>query len=109
MAPSTLRYYEEMGLVASVARVGGRRQFDESALRRLHVIAVAKQTGFTIAEIRELVTGPGHARARLDLTHRKLAEVNARIARAEAMRTLLEKSLRCDCESLEECPAISGC
>jgi len=106
--PSTLRYYEDMGLLASAARAGGRRQYEEPILRRLHVIAVAKHAGFTIAEIRELVSGPGHATARLDLTRRRLAEVNARIARAEAMRALLEESLRCDCESLEECPAICG-
>jgi len=107
--PSTLRYYEEMGLLAPAGRAGGRRQYDEPVLRRLHVIAVAKHAGFTIAEIRELVIGPGHATARLDLTRRKLAEVNARIARAEAMRALLEESLRCDCEVLEDCPAIRMC
>ena len=107
--PSTLRYYEEMGLLASMARAGGRRQYEEPVLRRLHVIAVAKQAGFTIAEVRELLTGPGHATARRDLTRRKIEEVNARIAQAEAMRAMLEAGLRCDCEVLEDCPTIAGC
>ena len=107
--PSTLRYYEDLGLLASTDRAGGRRQYDESVLRRLEVIAFAKESGFTLGQIRDLLSGPGHAtEGRHALTRRKLEEVNARIARAEAMRTLLEASLACDCRALEECPAV-GC
>ena len=105
--PSTLRYYEDLGLLASVERAGGRRQYDESVLRRLDVIAFAKESGFTLAEIRALLSGPGHATAgRHALTRRKLDEVDARIARAQAMRSLLEASLACDCTDLEACPAV---
>ena len=107
--PSTLRYYEELGLLAATERAGGRRQYDERVLRRLEVIAFAKESGFTLGEIGDLLSGPGHAtEGRLALTRRKLDEVNARIARAEAMRALLEASLACDCQALEECPAV-GC
>ena len=107
--PSTLRYYEDVGLVASTSRAGGRRQYDETVLRRLDVIAFAKESGFTLAEIGDLLSGPGHATdGRHALTRRKLDEVNARIARAEVMRSLLEASLACDCRALEECPAV-GC
>ncbi len=107
--PSTLRYYEELGLVSSSSRAGGRRQYDEEVLRRLDVIAFAKESGFTLAEIRDLLSGPGHAGdGRLALTRRKLDDVNARIARAQNMRDLLEASLACDCDSLETCPAVSG-
>jgi DNA-binding transcriptional MerR regulator len=110
VAPSTLRYYEELGLLSSSTRAGGRRQYHESVLRRLEVIAFAKETGFTLAEIGELLSGPGHATARRHaLTRRKLDEVNAHIARAEAMRSMLEASLTCDCADLEACPAVTGC
>ena len=108
--PSTLRYYEDLGLLSSASRAAGRRQYDESVLRRLHVIRLAKQTGFTLAEVCDLLSGPGHATARRHaLTRRKLEEVNARIARAEAMREMLEASLACDCVELEGCPAVTGC
>ena len=107
--PSTLRYYEELGLLAPANRAGGRRQYDENVLRRLEVIAFAKEAGFTLGQIGDLLSGPAHAtEGRHALTRRKLEEVNARIARAEAMRTLLEASLACDCRALEECPAV-GC
>jgi DNA-binding transcriptional MerR regulator len=88
-------------------------------LRRLDVIAFAKESGFTLAEIRTLLSGPGHAIDAIDATHgtdarhaltrRKLDEVDARMARAQAMRNLLAASLACDCEVLEECPAVRGC
>ena len=107
VAPSTLRYYEDLGLLTPSARAGGRRQYDESVLRRLDVIAFAKETGFSLAEVRDLLSGPGHGTARRHaLTRRKLDEVNAHIARAEAMRAMLEASLRCDCVDLEACPAV---
>ncbi len=108
--PSTLRYYEELGLLTSIGRAGGRRQYDDTVLRRLDVIAFAKESGFTLAEVGFLLSGPGHAGdGRHALTRRKLDEVNARIARAEAMRSLLEASLACDCRALDECPAFDGC
>ena len=107
--PSTLRYYEDLGLLSSTDRAGGRRQYDQGVLRRLEVIAFAKESGFTLSEVRDLLSGPGHATdGRHALTRRKLHEVDARIARAEAMRALLEASLACDCRDLEACPAV-GC
>ena len=106
---SALRYYEELGLLSSTARAAGRRQYDESVLRRLEVIAFAKDSGFSLAEIRDLLCGPGHATARRhEITRRKLDEVNARIAKAQAMRQVLEASLDCDCTDLDACPAVSG-
>ena len=94
-------------ILTSTTRAGGRRQYDEAVLRRLDVIAFAKESGLTLAEIRSLLSGPGHATdGRHALTRRKLEEVNARIARAEAMRDLLQASLACDCAALEQCPAV---
>jgi DNA-binding transcriptional MerR regulator len=56
--PSALRYYEELGLITASSRAGGRRQYDDGVLRRLHVIAFAKESGFTLAEIRALLSAP---------------------------------------------------
>ncbi len=107
--PSTLRYYEDLGLLTSASRAGGRRQYDESVLRRLDVVAFAKESGFTLGEIRGLLSGPGHATdGRHALTRRKLDEVDARIARAQVMRSLLQAWLECDCEALDSCPAVQA-
>ena len=104
---SAIRYYERSGLLPAPARTSGRRTYDESVLTRLHVIAVAKQAGFTLEETRTLLAGfdaggwpSEHWRG---LAQAKLAEIDALIARAQAMRALLEDSLECGCRSLEAC------
>src|SRR5437016_3442598 len=54
---SALRYYDTIGLIVPEERVGGRRVYSEAALQRLAVIVMAKELGFTLAEIRELFGG----------------------------------------------------
>ncbi|MEA2594392.1 MAG: hypothetical protein QOF01_861 [Thermomicrobiales bacterium] len=107
---SALRYYEEVGILSPPRRVNGRRRYDESVLTQLVVIRMAQEAGFTIEEVRTLVSGfpegtPASARWQA-LAHRKLAEVDALIARAQAMRRVLEESLACGCLSLESCGAL---
>ena len=109
LRPSALRYYEEAGLLAPSERVSGRRHYDASVLDRLRVISCAQSAGFTIAEIRELIHGHDGAQGTWrGLAQRKLAEVNALIDKAQATRRLLEDSLQCACQSLEECSAGHG-
>lgn len=109
LRPSALRYYEEEGLVSPVARISGRRHYDASVLNRLRVIACAQDAGFTIAEVRELLGSENDSPSRWRaLAERKLREVDALIARAQATRQLLEESLRCDCLALEECATVAS-
>ena len=51
LKPSTLRYYEEAGLIASVTRIGLRRQFPAEVLLQLKLIAMGKSAGFSLEEI----------------------------------------------------------
>ena len=107
VAPSAIRYYESLGLLPAPPRVGGKRRYDESVLDWLAVIALARAAGFTMAETRELVRGfaPGTPPATRwrRLATRKLAEVDALVARAERMRLVLRHALDCECPRLEEC------
>jgi MerR family redox-sensitive transcriptional activator SoxR len=110
LRPSALRYYEEVGLLDSPRRVNGRRRYDEKVLTRLAVVRMAQEAGFTIEEARTLIAGfpagtPASDRWRA-LAGRKLAEVEALIARAQAMRQALEESLACGCLTLEACAAL---
>jgi MerR family redox-sensitive transcriptional activator SoxR len=112
--PSTLRYYEGVGLLPSPERANGRRRYDGEVLRevldRLAVVRVAQQAGFTISEIRTLLDGfsedtPPSERWRV-LAREKLMEVDALIGRALGMKDLLERGLRCECLRLEECSLV---
>lgn len=114
--PSALRYYERIGLLPRPGRENGRRHYEGEALRetldRLAVVRVAQQAGFTISEIRTLLDGfsedtPPSERWRV-LARDKLPEVEALVERALGMKDLLERGLRCECLSLEECALVGG-
>ena len=110
LTASTIRYYEEVGLVPRPARTSGRRVFDEEVLDRLLVIAVAKEAGFTLREIRQLFNGftaatPAGARWQ-KLATDKLAELDALTKRIETMKMLLREALRCGCIDLVACGQI---
>lgn len=107
LAASTLRYYESAGLLPPPARSNGRRRYGEDVFRRLTAIKVAREAGFTIAEVRTLLGGveegePISARWR-ELAQRKLGEVEALIERAQGMKRLLEEGLECGCVSFDDC------
>jgi MerR family redox-sensitive transcriptional activator SoxR len=104
---SALRYYESVGLLAAARRAGGRRVYDESVLDTLRLIQLAKDAGFSVAEIRRLLHGfdratPASARWQA-MASRKLEDVTARIARAQAMQGVLQLLLTCQCVQLADC------
>src|SRR5579859_3699063 len=108
--PSAIRYYESMGLLPAPRRVSGRRCYGPEVLPRLTLIAAAQRMGFTIAEISTLLQGfsadtPASARWRA-LAARKLPEVEALMARAQEMKTLLEEALHCGCLTLDACARV---
>jgi MerR family transcriptional regulator, redox-sensitive transcriptional activator SoxR len=105
--PSAIRYYESIGLLPKAERISGQRRYGDSVLKRLAVIEFAQRAGFTLAETRTLLNGfsekvPPSARWRA-LADRKLPEIEALIARASAMKRLLEEGLDCECLSLDDC------
>ena len=59
---STLRFYEEKGLIASVGRRGLRRVFDPGVLERLALIALGRAAGFSLEEIGRMFAPDGRPR-----------------------------------------------
>ena len=76
MAPSAIRYYEEIGLLGPVRREGGRRVFDGTIVQRLALIRLLVESGFSLEEARLLVSdrSPGRVESR-ELGRRKLVEM----------------------------------
>ncbi|MCH8094965.1 MAG: MerR family transcriptional regulator [Chloroflexi bacterium] len=105
--PSTLRYYESIGLLPLAKRVGGKRRYTAEAIDRLGVIQVAKKAGFTLSEIKMLLSGfsetePPSARWKI-MAQEKIEQVEALIERAQGMKRLLMEGLECECLRMEEC------
>lgn len=107
VAPSSIRYYESIGLLPEPAREYGQRRYDESVLGRLAFIGVAQAAGFKLSQIAELIDGAerdGDLSASMRaLSERRLPEVEAQIERAEAIREWLHVASECGCGAPEEC------
>jgi MerR family transcriptional regulator, redox-sensitive transcriptional activator SoxR len=106
---STLRYYEDEGLLVPAGRVSGQRRYDPGAIEALTVIRFCRALGFSLDEIRTLLTVPRGSRKKTrwrGLVDEKLGELEAGIERAQAMKALLQVSRDCDCVDLEQCAAL---
>ena len=88
-------------------RKNGQRRYDNDALFRLAVVQRARETGFTLAEIRELFFGfpPGTRPPKRwhQLSDRKIAELRERMKRLKLMEALLKRTENCRCDALDEC------
>lgn len=109
---STLRYYEEIGLLNPTGRVSGKRHYDEGVLQRLALIQTGQQAGFTLAELGTLLnhvldSGEGGAEWQALMT-RKLKEMDARLRNIHRMKNLLEDIMDCDDATLAECIVLTG-
>lgn len=104
VSASTLRYYEERGLIESIGRRGLRRTFDPGVLERLALIALGRQAGFSLDEI-AAVFDP-HGRIDRDMLTAKADEIDALIRRLDAMRDGLRHAAACPAPSHMECPTF---
>lgn len=104
---SAIRYYEANGILPEPNRESGQRRYDAKAVRRMEVLDVAKRADFSLDEARVLLrsaeAGTPAFESLRALATRKLPEVEALIARAQAMRQWLLTATDCSCTSLDVC------
>ncbi len=108
LAVSAIRYYEEQGLVAPWRNAGGQRRFLRADIRRLSFVMIAQQFGFSLPEIRDLLSQlPGGRTptpedwAALSATFR--SHLDQRIETLERLRDNLDGCIGCGCLSLPKC------
>lgn len=102
--PSTLRYYEQKGLITSRGRHGLRRVFDAEVLQRLALIALGRTAGFSLDEIAPMLAhddGPRIDRQRLAA---RADELDRIIRRLGALRDGLRHAAACPAPSHLDCP-----
>lgn len=100
---STLRFYEEKGLIQSNGRKGLRRLFNASVIGRLALISLGRSAGFSLDEISEMFTpdGPEINRA---LLLAKADELDKKIKELTSMRNGLRHAAACNAPNHFECP-----
>jgi MerR family transcriptional regulator, redox-sensitive transcriptional activator SoxR len=107
-APSSIRYYEEIGLLEAPERISGRRRYPRTVERTLAVIETAQRAGLSLDEIRlllEATRSDDAATERLrQVAEQKLPALREAIERAEIVHRWLEDAARCHCPTLDDCP-----
>ncbi|HEX7890748.1 MAG TPA: helix-turn-helix domain-containing protein [Ramlibacter sp.] len=106
VAASTLRFYEEKGLIASVGREGLRRRFAPDVLDQLALIALGQASGFSLDEIRGLFSPAGKPDIDRQMLREKADAIDATIRRLQAMREGLRHAAECPAKSHAECPTF---
>jgi DNA-binding transcriptional MerR regulator len=101
---STLRFYEERGLIASIGRQGLRRVFDARVLERLALIALGRAAGFSLDEVKAMFTADGSLAIDRTLLLSRADDLDRTIRQLTAMRDGLRHAARCKAPSHLECP-----
>ena len=104
---STIRYYEKIGLIKPLARVGNSRYLNDTDIAQLKFIQMSQSVGFSINEIKDLLElflkNGVNTEDCTELVLDKIQELDARILELQSMRDALAKASECDCSSLEDC------
>ncbi|QDC08874.1 Cu(I)-responsive transcriptional regulator [Oceanicola sp. D3] len=113
LPPKTIRYYEDIGLVAPDRGANGYRSFSESHIHKLHFLARARGLGFSIEDCRTLLAlyeDAGRASADVkSVAQEHLGQIEAKIAELTAMRdTLTELVQACAGDHRPDCPILKG-
>jgi MerR family transcriptional regulator, redox-sensitive transcriptional activator SoxR len=102
---SAIRFYEKRGVLPEPERRSGQRHYTDDTVRRLRVLDIAKRAGFSLDEAKVLLDSANagaHEPVR-QLAARKLPEVDALIAQAQAVRAWLTTATGCKCDTLDVC------
>ncbi len=99
----TVRYYERRGLLEQPPRGTGYRRYSGEDVARLRFVRRAKDLGFTLSEVRDLIgaAGCGSAAAVAEAARAKLAQVDEQRAALDRLRDRLDALVR-TCETGDE-------
>lgn len=103
---STLRFYEEKGLIRSRGRRGLRRLFDPGVLDQLAMIALGRVAGFSLDDIASMFGPEGQPCIDRQMLVAKAEELDRTIRRLSAMRDGLRHAAVCPAPSHMECPTF---
>ena len=103
---STLRFYEEKGLIAASGRRGLRRQYDPAVLERLALIAMGRTGGFSLDEIARMFAPDGQPRIDREALAARAEELDRTIRELGVLRDSLRHAAACPAPSHMECPTF---
>jgi DNA-binding transcriptional MerR regulator len=106
MPASTLRFYEDKGLIASVGRQGARRVFSPGVLDQLALISLGQAAGFSLDEIRSMFSPDGEPNIDRSKLSAKADEADKMVKRLRTMSRALRHAAACPAPRHAECPTF---
>lgn len=112
VAVSALRYYEELGLIASVRNAGNQRRYARHMLRRVSLVAMARQLGIPLRSVGEafesvpLDRAPSHKEWQR-ASRRWKKDLERRRRGIERLEKELTGCIGCGCLSLKACALLN--
>lgn len=106
LAASTLRYYEERGLIASMGRQGLRRLFAPEVLEQLALISLGQAAGFSLDEIAQMFSADRRPSIDRKMLASKADQIDAMITRMHAMSDSLRHAANCPAPNHLACPSF---
>ncbi|MFF0156703.1 helix-turn-helix domain-containing protein [Streptomyces sp. NPDC005263] len=103
---STLRFYEEKGLITPVGRRGLRRQYDPGVLERLALIALGRSAGFSLDEISRVFMPDRQPHLDRRMLAAKAEELDRQIRELGVLRDSLRHAAACPAPRHMECPTF---
>ncbi|SFI81657.1 helix-turn-helix domain-containing protein [Celeribacter neptunius] len=101
---STLRYYEEKGLIHSIGRRGLRRLFERQVLDTLDAISLARWAGFSLDEIRDWISPEGEIRIDRQRLEARADEIENLATRLMSLAQMVRHTAHCPQADHFSCP-----
>ena len=111
LAAKTIRYYEDIGLIAPDRRANGYRDYDDGDIHKLRFLQRSRSLGFSIEECRQLLSlYEDKHRASADvkaLAETRIGDIDAKIAELQGLRaTLVRLTQSCHGDNRPDCPIL---
>ncbi len=98
----TIRYYENLGLIQGIVdenvKTNNYKNYDESVVERIEIIKEAKEVGFALSEIRELMntwfSGTSTEEEILSFFEKKVSEIDSKIKKFKQIKKMLESVMK---------------
>ena len=98
---SAVRYYDQIGLITTTARISGKRRFDPEIAERVKFILRAQEVGFSLDEVRTVLDDrDGDWR---DMVERKIVEMTERRRNLDETISIFSKISSCGCDDVMKC------
>ena len=108
---TTLRYWEDAGLLPPQERSSGQRRYDLDALRRVMFIRMAKQSGLSLNAIRALLDGNDRPGPTFDdwaqVARQQLEVIDQRVSDLKELKAAIEECLACGCQQPQRCRLLT--